>query len=220
MKSSIPAATGPRPPSKTTNRVPRVSLVVAIFAALLTLALPQHASACACCTHYGQRNVDVVALDGGKRAELESLRFGEKAQLLVGEGDPESVKGIASPSASYGLKSAWQGNQLVFDLRDAGGHAGTLTLSVPGKISIFEVDPRDSPDQGSGPALYKEWKLTGKVTGSGVFSAGAGSNQLLTLIVQGRGNSCTSAGDFSHWTLVMEGPKANYSLFGDLVQTQ
>jgi hypothetical protein len=42
---------------------------------------------------------------------------------------------------------------------------------------------------------------------------------VLTLIVQGRGNSCTSAGDFSHWTLVMQGPKANYSLFGDLVQT-
>jgi len=23
--------------------------------------------------------------------------------------------------------------------------------------------------------------------------------------------------DFSHWTLVMQGPKANYTLFGDLV---
>ena len=24
--------------------------------------------------------------------------------------------------------------------------------------------------------------------------------------------------DFSHWTLVMQGPKANYTLFGDLVR--
>jgi hypothetical protein len=31
------------------------------------------------------------------------------------------------------------------------------------------------------------------------------------------GNSCTSAVDFAHWTLVMQGPKANYTLFGDLV---
>jgi len=28
---------------------------------------------------------------------------------------------------------------------------------------------------------------------------------------------CTSAVDFSHWTLVMQGPKANYTMFGDLV---
>ena len=34
-----------------------------------------------------------------------------------------------------------------------------------------------------------------------------------------RGNSCTSASDFGHWTLVMQGPKANYSLFGDLKRT-
>lgn len=203
-----------------TNRVPRAALLSAIFVALLALAVPQRAFACACCTNYGQRNVDVVALDSGKRAELESLRFAETAQLFVGEGDPESIKGITSPSASYALKVAWQGNQLGFDLRDAAGHEGTLTLSVPSKISIFEVDPRDSPDQGTGPALYKEWKLTGKVTGSGVFAAGAGPKQLLTLIVQGRGNSCTSSIDFAHWTLVMEGPKGNYTLFGDLVQTQ
>lgn len=105
-------------------------------------------------------------------------------------------------------------------MRNAAGHQGALTLHVPGKISIFEVDPRDSPDQGTGPVLYKEWKLTGKVTGSGAFAAGAGPKQLLTLIVQGRGNSCTSAIDFARWTLVMEGAKASYALFGDLVQTQ
>jgi hypothetical protein len=200
--------------------VPLAALVLAIVAALLALAVPQHAFACACCTNYGQRNVDVVALDSGKRAELENLRFADKAQLFVGEGDPDTVKGIASPAASYALKAAWRGNQLVLDLRDAAGREGTLTLSVPGKVSIFEVDPRDSPDQGTGPALYKEWKLTGKAAGSGVFVAGSGSKQLLTLIVQGRGNSCTSANDFAHWTLVMEGPKANYTLFGDLAQTQ
>lgn len=58
----------------------------------------------------------------------------------------------------------------------------------------------------------------GEVTGSGAFAAGAAAGQLLTLIVQGRGNSCTSPTDFAHWTLVMQGPKANYSLFGDLVR--
>jgi hypothetical protein len=85
-------------------------------------------------------------------------------------------------------------------------------------ISIFEVDPRDSPDQGTGPVLYKEWKLIGEVTGTGAFSGTNSPKQVLTLVLQGRGNSCTSAADFTHWTLVTEGPKGVYSLFGTLVE--
>jgi hypothetical protein len=85
-------------------------------------------------------------------------------------------------------------------------------------ISICEVDPGDSPDQVSGPVLYKELMLTGEVTGFGAFNDTSGVNQVLTLILQGRGNSCTSAEDFTHWTLVTEGPKGAYSLFGDLVK--
>lgn len=53
-----------------------------------------------------------------------------------------------------------------------------------------------------------------------MFRPGIAPRQLLTLILQGAGNSCTGANDFSHWTLVMQGPKANYTLFGDLVTTQ
>lgn len=50
-----------------------------------------------------------------------------------------------------------------------------------------------------------------------LFRPGIAPRQLLTLIVQGAGNNCTSANDFSHWMLVMQGPKANYTLFGDLL---
>ena len=42
----------------------------------------------------------------------------------------------------------------------------------------------------------------------------------LTLLIQGHGNNCTSSIDFSHWTLIMQGPKANYTLFGNLVTTK
>ncbi|MBR1198611.1 hypothetical protein JQ634_17720 [Bradyrhizobium sp. AUGA SZCCT0240] len=42
--------------------------------------------------------------------------------------------------------------------------------------------------------------------------------QILTLILQGGGNSCTSGVDFTHWTLVMQGPKASYTLYGNLVR--
>ena len=104
----------------------------------------------------------------------------------------------------------------MFTLKDDQGHAGTLALELPNKIAVFEVDPRDAPDQGTGPPLYKEWKLTGKVKGSGAFGPGDGPGQLLTLIVQGRGNClhqrrrfcCMDAGD--------AGAAGELFLFGDL----
>jgi hypothetical protein len=184
--------------------------LIVVIAAIVTLTAPRPALACACCSNEGQRNVNVEALDQSKRALLEELRFADAAKLYLGEADPDSVAGIGDPSSSYALMVAWEGNAILFTLKDEQGHVGTLAL---------EVDPRDAPDQGTGPSLYKEWKLTGKVTGSGAFAAGAAAGQLVTLIVQGRGNSCTSASDFAHWTLVMQGPKANYSLFGDLLRT-
>ena len=82
---------------------------------------------------------------------------------------------------------------------------------------MFEVDPRGRPDKGQGPKFYKEWKLSAPAAGSGVFQPGIAPRQILTLILQGGGNSCTSGIDFSHWTLVVQGPKANYTMFGDLV---
>ena len=50
-------------------------------------------------------------------------------------------------------------------------------------------------------------------------AAGLGAGQTLTLILQGGGNNCTSAYDFTHWMLVMWGPKAKYHFFGSLQTT-
>ena len=94
-------------------------------------------------------------------------------------------------------------------------------MARPNAVSVFEVDPRDVPDRGGqGPTLYKEWKLSAPAAGGGVFAPGSGPRQILTLIIHGHGNSCTSSIDFSHWTLVMQGPKANYTLYGNLVTTK
>jgi hypothetical protein len=191
----------------------------AASAALLALSVWSDALACACCTNPGQRNVGTRPLDAEKRAQLEQLRFADMAQLFVGEADPTDVKGITTPSARYKLGAAWDKDRLVFAFRDDAGRSGTLALQRPGTISVFEVDPRDQPDSGLGPALYKEWTLTSRAAGSGVFSAGLGPNQQLSLVMQGHGNSCTTIDHFTHWTLLMQGPKASYSLFGDLVST-
>jgi hypothetical protein len=199
---------------KTIASILAVLVLVSLWLALGTTP----ALACACCTDPGYRNVRVVPLAGSKRAELEQVRFANSAQLFVSAGGLEAVEGINTPSERYALKAEWKEDRVVFDLRDAQGRSGTLSLAIPLKLSVFEVDPRDEPDQGTGPFLYKEWKLTGKAAGSGVFSAASGPGHLLTLIVQGSGNACTSADDFAHWTLVMQGPKANYHLFGDLLR--
>jgi hypothetical protein len=145
------------------------------------------------------------------------LRFGPIARLFLGEADLESVKGISAPSATYDLKVSQARDRLEFALRDQSGRSGTLTLAIPDRISIFEIDPRDASDGGQGPSLYKEWKLTSKVAATGPFAVSVGPNQFITLVVQGRGNSCTSSSDFTHWTLMVAGPRANYSLLGELV---
>jgi hypothetical protein len=193
------------------------------LAALVVLAAPGEALACACCTNPGQRYVDVETLDPGRLEEIESLRFGTEARLYVGEAGVEAIKGIQDPAERYDLAVNWDKTHPVktdisFTLSNPGGRSGTLSLRLPQTISIFEVDPRDSPDQGTGPVLYKEWKLIGEVTGTGAFSGTNSPKQVLTLILQGRGNSCTSAADFTHWTLVTEGPKGSYSLFGELAK--
>ena len=70
-----------------------------------------------------------------------------------------------------------------FALGNPGGRSGSLSLMLPPKISVFEVDPRNSSGQGTGPVLYKEWKLTGDVTGFGAFTGTNDPGQLLTLIL-------------------------------------
>jgi hypothetical protein len=188
--------------------------------AVMILAGTRTALGCACCTHEGQRNVATVEIDSAKRQQIESLRYGGKATLFVGEGDVAAIEGIATPSGSYDLTAKWVDNLLVFSFRDSGGRSGTLALARPKTVSLFEIDPRDSPDVGQGPILYKEWRLSSPAAGSGVFAPGASPRHMLTLVIQGRGNNCTSDLDFSHWTLVMQGPMANYMLFGNLVTTK
>ena len=112
---------------------------------IIVAALASPALACACCTNQGQRNVATVALDSGKRQEIESLRFADKATLFTGEGDVEDIAGITTPAATYHLDAKWLDDRLLLSFRDTAGRTGTLSLVRPNTISVFEVDPRDRP---------------------------------------------------------------------------
>jgi hypothetical protein len=188
---------------------------------VFALAQTLPALACACCTNTGQRYVENTKLDSYRMNVVQELRFEKKVRLFTGEADLENIKGITNPtSRDYALSVTQQKGRFVFSFRDGKKNEGTLTLALPDAIAIFEVDTRDEPykDQGLGPVLYKEWRLTAPFAGTGIFKAGNGGYQRITLIFQGRGRGCTDTTHFSHWTISVHGPLGNYQFFGDLTK--
>jgi hypothetical protein len=143
------------------------------------------------------------------------MTFAKPAKIASGEADPE-IKGVADPASDYQLTVTRAKDRMVFSFRDEKGRAGTLTLVMPKMISIFEVDPRgEEKDRGLGPSLYKEWKLTANAAGDGLFRGIVGAGQKITLVLHGRGNSCTSPDQFTDWTLLVHG-KERLTLYGAL----
>lgn len=178
------------------------------------------ASACACCSERGQRFVGTAEVADYQWSEVERVRFAPEAQLYVGAADVSVVTGIANAESSYTLAVKRDGRAVTLEFAGAAGGKGSLSLTLPDKAAFYEIDTRDEPDNGLGPAIYKEWKFTAEPKGTGDFAAATGTGQNLTLILQGRGNNCVTAEDFTHWTLVMEGTKGGYMLFGDLAKAE
>lgn len=200
----------------------RVGLAAIATGALLAMGALGEAEACACCSDTGQRYVATADIQDYQQAEVDRMRFGTKAELFLGSADTSDVPdiGIANPDSSYTMATKRDGKTVTFDFTGSAGQRGSLSMVLPVKVSFFEVDTRETPDTGLGPPIYKEWKFTADPKASGDFAGGAGEGQHLTLILQGHGNNCVSAEDFTHWTLVMEGPKANYLLFGELAKPE
>ena len=148
--------------------------------------------------------------------QVAAMRFAADARLSVGEADPR-IRGIEAPGTDYRLDVAQQKDRIVFSLRDRKGRSGNLVLTIPKTISIFEVDPRgDEKDAGLGPSLYKEWKLTARAVGDGLFRRVVGAGQKITLVLHGRGIGCTDASHFTDWTLLVHGPADRLTFYGAL----
>jgi hypothetical protein len=192
----------------------RSAVLLAIASALLLAGVsPSHA--CACCTHIGWRSVGSNTLDGWKLAQIEQVQFAKTAKLALGEADAE-INGVRDPSTDYDLTVSRPKGKLVFTLRDPKGRAGSLTLTLPKSVSMFEVDTRDEDKEGGlGPLLYKEWKLTATATGDGLFAAEV-KGRKITLVLHGRGRGCPDVGQFSAWTLMLHTAKQGLTLIGTL----
>jgi hypothetical protein len=192
-------------------------LYAAVFTIAATTADLSPALACACCSNVAQRTVDVQKIDDRIAAQLEQLRFQKAAKLVVDERYDGSIQGLDEPVEDFAVAVTRARDRITFALRDEKGRTGTLSLVKPQTISIFEVDPRDTADTGAGPNLYKEWKLTTNVAGDGIFRNSVGANRRITLVVHGRGNSCTEASDFKFWTLLVHGRGVQtYTFYGAL----
>lgn len=143
---------------------------------------------------------------------MREMRFGPTANTVQTPAD--NPPGIAD---RYSLTAALSGNLWKLSLRD-GNKLGTLNLTLPPKMLSYVVDTHDGKKSpGGGPVLYKEWRYEGRATGTGFLRSPSPTTYFLVL--QGRGNRCDNAEDFSHWRLEIRSPKAKYAFYGELVRS-
>lgn len=174
------------------------------------LAHTQDASACACCSEPGERRESTSKLEPYERDELAKIRFAKKARLFTTAAGLQNITGITNPTDTYELTQTRTGDRWTFSFKDTNGKTGTLAFTLPAQIESFFVDPQEKV-QGD-PLLYKEWRLSAPVTATGVFTPSA--NATARLVLQGRGNACTSADQFKSYMLIVKGPTAQLTLFG------
>ena len=195
----------------------RTLIALALLAGLLSL--PGRVRACACCSNTGDYRIGFGKPSAHELSLMEEMRFGGKASLFLTEaGLEENSKGLARPAVSYSLNGSLVGNAWRLAFRD-GNQSGTLNLPLPAKMLSYTADIHDGRTSGGGgPLLYKEWRFEGHVNGTGFFRAGVTAPARYSLVLQGRGNGCDSAEDFTHWRLKITGRKADYAFYGELAE--
>ena len=131
----------------------------------------------------------------------------------------EVIRGLDNPdqSETYTVALARKTGAWTLSFKDEKGNAGEIAIRLPREFEVFAADmtPGDNIT-GSGPELYKEIRFSGEMTGSGMFKMPQKGTPRATLIFHGRGNGCTFAEQFTHWTLIANGPEVRYSFFGKL----
>ena len=201
-------------PAARRTRFPLLAFAALLLAGL-QLAPIRPALACACCSERGTRVDRSVALDDPTRTQLERMTFGKEAALTTGMDDAPTglPRGMGSELA---LAVTRTGDAMTFAFRAHNGMNGALRFAMPKQMWLFTVDTYgDARDEGLGPPLYTEWRLTADATGDGVFSR-ATAGRKATLIFHGRGRGCTEAEDFTDWSLVLHGTGATITFYGRL----
>lgn len=192
--------------------------VLAITMLLITaFVLPQQVWACACCADEGEYGISFSRPSANQLGLLRQIRFSETATLFTDAEGLEAVRGLANPKETYALEGSLASSLWNLVFRD-GKLPGNLNLRLPARMLSYRADIHDQRGGGGGPLLYKEWRFEGLANGTGFFQRGFAAPAKYFLVLQGRGNNCDNAGDFTHWRLEITGRKARYAFFGELAK--
>jgi hypothetical protein len=199
-----------------TTRLLKFLKGAAALALLALLLWPvRGVNACACCTEPGTWYERTNPVSSYELSEISRLRVDTVAHTFSEAGE-DSNTGLSNPADEYSISLSKKARRWELRFKDKQGRTGTLAFSVPATLVDFGADINDGEQSsGGGPSLYKEWRLTGAVTGTGIFR-GATPQTKFRLILQGRGNNCTDADTFNNWKLQIFGPRASYSFYGKL----
>lgn len=193
----------------------RTSFLLTLFAILLII--PSQIFACACCAENGHYSLSYSKPDKYDLEEMQKLRF-STAELYMTAAGEEGIMGLSPIGESYQVNGMLQDKFWKLNFTGDKNKTGMLNLPIPEKMIDFKVDIHDGNDGGAGsPLLYKEWRFKTTVKkGTGIFQNGINSKTEYFLVLQGRGNVCTSAEDFKNWRLEITGKNASYAFFGKL----
>jgi len=205
-------------------------LSLMVFAAVCLFCFSIDAFACACCSETGEYHIWTGKPDKYNVDLVSEMKFDQAAYLYMNEAGFDMMKGLDSIAKAYesdswvaspeyfSLTNAFAAKTWKFNFKTKDGKNGVLTLPMPLQMVQFKADIHDGKTSGGGgPLLYKEWRFKGNVqSGSGFFQAGIVKPTSYFLVLQGRGNSCDNAEDFTAWRLEIDGRKAKYAFFGKL----
>ena len=205
---------------RTLLRLTALPLLAAVAAAGSTAA-----HACACCGEPGTRSEITIALDEDsfQGEVVRSVRLAGQARLYLDAADWEVVRGVDNPDRSdrYAVGLQRDRTEWTFTFRDGAGNAGTIALALPSTFESFHADTRPGEVQKvEAIQVYKEYRLTGRMTGTGMFAIkpSAQAETQATLILHGHGNQCPSVDQFHHWTLEARGPETRFRFYGPLAK--
>lgn len=188
---------------------------------------PTDAFACACCSEDGTYSIWTGKPDGYYLETLGNMKFAKDAELYMDAAGFDNIKGIAGMTddidfLKFGLTDSFMAKTWKMNFKAKNGKTGTLVLPLPAQMVSFKADIHDGEKSGGGgPLLYKEWRFKGTVqSGNGIFAAGIMKPTAYFLVLQGRGNGCDNAEDYTHWRLEIGGKRADYKFTGKLSSGQ
>ena len=191
----------------------RLSAIFCLF--LLLSSFASTAFACACCAERGYYSIRTAKPSADEMKELQKLKF-QTAELYADAGYPETIKGISPLNTSFSVTGLLNGNAWTFDFKDNRQKTGKLDLTKPLSMVEYMVDLPDANVEGE-VKLYKEWRFKYRVqNATGIFKTGFAPSSEYFLVLQGYGNVCTSAADFTKWRLEISGKRADFKFFGSL----